>query len=490
MLTKFLSSDKEWNDWKQLRWSLWVTFQSEWDITLIPEIFGEKCTKGTLIGYSDQLAFCHFPHKFEGKRGDKITKKSIKTLLNQSQSWTLGRQLADKQYLVMIFHSSSAEILVGVDISNKQHPKITTTLIDTKWYLDDDGISIYRNRTFEGQCKQLTSFTQWGARSLTLRAIKEFFEKEALTKDFYSIYKTQLFDKIKKDLIRRHGKSDEDAVNNFILINLNRLLFIHFLDRKWGVFPEYDAKRWSYISYLFHDIYKNSWSDKSFYDAILRPLFFDVFNKAQIDRPIAQTPYLFDNFNELPYLNGGLFKESDEEKAYNMIIDNVFVKTFITQIIDKYNFTITEDTPQEVSIAVDPELLGYIFENLIQEYDAEQLAKKSAKKKAKKDNQRSKGGIFYTPKVEVDFMCRQVLIEWLAKDPELQNNKKDLYELFYPEQGGSSRTKKWKFFSDADTENFWTHRIYQRGWSCLWIRGIPCRNDASDIRCRKYTLRN
>jgi len=125
-----------------------------------------------------------------------------------------------------------------------------------------------------------------------------------------------------------------------------------------------------------------------------------------------------------------------------MIIDNVFVKTFITQIIDKYNFTITEDTPQEVSIAVDPELLGYIFENLIQEYDAEQLAKKSEKKKkAKKDNQRSKGGIFYTPKIEVDFMCRQVLIERLAKDPALHDNKKDLYELFYPEQGGALEQK-------------------------------------------------
>jgi len=129
-----------------------------------------------------------------------------------------------------------------------------------------------------------------------------------------------------------------------------------------------------------------------------------------------------------------------------MIIDNVFVKTFITQIIDKYNFTITEDTPQEVSIAVDPELLGYIFENLIQEYDAEQLAKKSEKKKkAKKDNQRSKGGIFYTPKIEVDFMCRQVLIERLAKDPALHDNKKDLYELFYPEQGGALEQKSWSF---------------------------------------------
>ena len=315
MLTKFLTSSKSRSDWKQFWWTLWVLFQSEQQITLSNEIFGPQCYQWILVGYSEQLAFCYFPLKYKWERGEKITKKSIKTLLNQSQLWTLGKQLADKQYLVLIFHSTTAEILVGIDISNKQHPKITTTLVDTTWYLGEDWVPVYRNRTFEGQCKQLKEFTQWWGRVLTLRAIKKFFEKEALTEDFYSVYKIQLFDKIKKDLIRRHGKADEDAVNNFILINLNRLLFIHFLDRKWGVFPTYDAKRWSYISYLFHKVYKESKSDKSFHETILRPLFFDVFNKPQTERPVAQTKYLFDNFYELPYLNGGLFKESDEEKG-------------------------------------------------------------------------------------------------------------------------------------------------------------------------------
>jgi hypothetical protein len=76
-----------------------------------------------------------------------------------------------------------------------------------------------------------------------VRFLKKFFEKQKLTESFYAIYKTELFDKIKKNLITHFGKDDEGGINNFILINLNRLLFIHFLDKKGGVFKAYDPKR-------------------------------------------------------------------------------------------------------------------------------------------------------------------------------------------------------------------------------------------------------
>lgn len=459
ILEKFLNSSHTLEDQKQLRWSVWISFISEQSVHLDPDIFGSRCQQWTLLWCTEQIAFCYFPQRYESinkKEWSKVSKKSIKQLLNQSQSWTLGTQLKDKQYLVLMFHTESAEILVWVDIINKQHPKVTTTLIDTKGHTDADGDKVYKNRTIEEQLEKLKEDLNWWSRKLSIRIIKKFFQKDKLTETFYHVYKNELFDEIKKDLKNRYTNVNEDQINNFILINLNRLLFIHFLDKKWDIFQNYDAKRGSYISYLFHHVYRESKSEKSFYKTILQPLFFEVFAKPQWERQIAHIPYLFQEFYNLPYLNGGLFKASEEEKEYAMIIDNYFIKLFITKIIDQFNFTITEDTPLDVSVAVDPELLWYIFENLIQEYDNEQLSKEKDKKTVKKtkDNQRSSGGIFYTPKIEVDFMCRQSLIEWLAKDDELKNNKKDLYELFYPEAGDTQQQKHGSFNLSQITKIF------------------------------------
>lgn len=140
-----------------------------------------------------------------------------------------------------------------------------------------------------------------------------------------------------------------------------------------------------------------------FYQVVLKPLFFEAFNKPYTERKFKHK-LLEDEFKDLPYLNWWLFKPTNDEWG-KLFIDNAFIKSFIVNIIDQFNFTITEDTPFEIKVSVDPELLWYIFENLIQDYDNNK----------NKDDERSKSWIFYTPKIEVDFMCRQVLIEYLSK---------------------------------------------------------------------------
>lgn len=416
---KKLISLQSLNDWQQLRVDSGIKLEQSRDY----DIGGNQVK---IFWTKDNIFFIYFSSK-----KDKITKAHVKELMRSLSD------LINAKYLVLMLQKDQDPQIVWVDLANKNNPKITSFHIDTKgiFNLDEDR-TVYKNRTLIEQFEELKKDLAGGERELKVRYLKKFFEKQKLTEDFYAIYKVELFDKIKKNLTNKFGKTEEESINNFILLNLNRLLFIHFLDKKGWIFPEYDPKRWSYISYLFHDVYKSMWTEKPFYDMILKPLFFEVFNKSQYDRKIAHDPILFKEFYNLPYLNGGLFKESKYEIGRNFFIDNVFIQSFITKVIDQFNFTITEDTPFDVKVSVDPELLGYIFENLIQDYD---------NSKDKAEDERSKWGIFYTPKIEVDFMCRQVLIEYLSKQEELKDLKPHFYELFYAEKWWSEDQKYWSF---------------------------------------------
>src|SRR5204862_2831164 len=104
---------------------------------------------------------------------------------------------------------------------------------------------------------------------------------------------------------------------------------------------------------------------------------------------------------KIPYLNGGLF-DNDEKHTDNLVFDKkLFASLF--EFFDQYNFTIYEDSPDEHTVAVDPEMLGHIFENLLED---------------NKDK-----GAFYTPKAIVQYMCQQALLQYLrthvGEHPEL-----------------------------------------------------------------------
>jgi adenine-specific DNA-methyltransferase len=87
-----------------------------------------------------------------------------------------------------------------------------------------------------------------------------------------------------------------------------------------------------------------------------------------------------------PYLNGGLFDETQDKKYNKLILPEIFDNLFET--FNNFNFTIYEDAPDEHTVAVDPEMLGHIFENLLED---------------NKDK-----GAFYTPKEIVHYMCKRV----------------------------------------------------------------------------------
>ena len=411
-------------DWQRLRSNIWIKFSNSikrGDLTLF-------------WWFEEQIYFWYLDEQAE-----KITKKFVKEKLLSIV------EISDARFIVLMIqkYKWKEPAIVWIDLANKINPKITRFSIDTKWTFNlEENKPIYKNRTLIEQLIELSKDLWWWERTLKVRYLKKFFEKQSLTEKFYEVYKTELFDKIKNDLIKKFWKENEENINNFVLVNLNRLLFIHFLDRKGTVFKNYDRDRyWSYISYLFHKVHKDLNSKEQFYNSVLKPLFFETFNK-----PYSQRNYnnllLKSEFWDLPYLNWWLFKQSKYEKD-SFYIDNAFIKSFILNIIDAYNFTIKEDTPFDVKVSVDPELLWYIFENLIQEYDNSQTDEKAWK--SKKKSERNDSWVFYTPKIEVDFMCRQVLIEYLAKKEELKNKKLDLYKLFYDEKWWADNQEYWSF---------------------------------------------
>ena len=364
----------------------------------------------------------------------RITSKFFKEFIEEKNYW---KQIWVFDYLVFFLKNNEDYFIYWVDCLNKTKLKFSSFKIDNIWFEDyKTWEQKYRNRTINEQLLQLKKDLDEWRRDINRRMILSFFEKKNLTEEFYRIYKDEIFEKIKKTNISK--TNNEGDLNHFILVNLNRLLFIHFLDKKWDIFKNYDVKFWSFLSYLKYKFYKNFDNKKSFYEDVLDILFFEIFSKPKKDRNLEKLEKLWlkEIFYELPYLNWWLFKKSRFDDMW-FVIEDKQIEGFIEKIIDGFNFTIEEDTPLEVKISVDPELLGYIFENLIQEYDNSK----------DDDNERSKWWIFYTPKIEVDFMCRQSIVEYLSKKEEFLRleKKEELYKLVYRENWKNTYQEYWSF---------------------------------------------
>lgn len=177
------------------------------------------------------------------------------------------------------------------------------------------------------------------------------------------------------------GKNREDA-KLFASRLLGRLLFIWFL-RKKGVIANEDK-------YFPQDIDDST----KYYNTILKPLFFQTLN----------TPFYARKNGDLntPYLNGGLFDAHDNDWPYE---ETTFPKSYFSDLydhLDKYNFTTDESSPDYEQVAIDPEMLGRVFESLL----AEQLTDTGEQvRKAK--------GTFYTPREIVSYMCKESLRQYL-----------------------------------------------------------------------------
>lgn len=403
------------NFFKTIFLETWIKFENE--VTLDNKIDWIKEIK--LLKNIKFITFAYLEYD------KKINTKFFKEFIEEKNYW---KQIWEYNYLVFFVKNNNKYFIYWVDCINKTKLKISSFKIDVEWFYDyKTWEEKFRNRTINEQLLKLKKELDWWKREVNRTMLMNFFEKKNLTEEFYRIYKDDIFEKIKESNISKtHNESD---LNHFILLNLNRLLFIHFLDKKWDIFKNYDKKYWSFFAYLKHNKYKNQKLKNNFHDDILDVLFFEVFSKSKQERNInlLENRWVKDLFYELPYLNWWLFKKSRFDDMW-FIIEDKQIDDFIEKIIDSYNFTIEEDTPLEVKISVDPELLWYIFEKFVNWED----------------------WAIYTPKVEVDFMCRQAIVEYLGKKQEFEKlyKKEHLYKLVYREWW-----KKWDQEYGSFSEN-------------------------------------
>lgn len=218
--------------------------------------------------------------------------------------------------------------------------------------------------------------------SIYLVDVVETFSVERLNKEFFTGYKAQ-YTKFIKQL--PESKRHRDYVKKL----LGRLVFLQFLQKKgWMGVPASNTK-WEGgdKEYLLHLIERHQGND-FLLSNVLEPLFFNTLNEPRTN-DLANC-ILGENI-KIPYLNGGLFEEDELDK---MRID--FSYDFFKELIhffSQYNFTIDENDPDDSEVGIDPEMLGHIFENLLED---------------NKDK-----GAFYTPKEIVQYMSRQSIIQYL-----------------------------------------------------------------------------
>jgi hypothetical protein len=268
-------------------------------------------------------------------------------------------------------------------------------------------------RTAAGRLKELQ-----GKENLTLDNLERAFSVERLNKDFFKRYK-EFYERFTAHLLdsknaratrkafgihlfadpKEQEKADK-PVRDFVKKLLGRLVFLHFLQKKrWLGCPK-GSTDWSggednFIADFFEKAI-TAGEGGQFHSKYLTPLFFEALNtpgrKGDLF-PLTGT--------RLPYLNGGLFEE--DAPALRALDFPPLLFEELLGFFGEYHFTIDENDPEDHEVGIDPEMLGHIFENLLED---------------NKDK-----GAFYTPKAIVQYMARESMRHYLethlGPDPEI-----------------------------------------------------------------------
>lgn len=238
---------------------------------------------------------------------------------------------------------------------------------------------------------------------LCLKNIFEAFSVETLSDEFFDEYHRH-YDRIVAELGRQGNTGAR--YHDYVKKMMGRIVFLHFLQKKgWLNGNQY------FLSELFFKQPRNRKSD--FLEQVLEPLFFGIFNTETEKRKslFARRGWdisLLDEWETLPYLNGGLFEEDEVDKLNIKLPTSLFENLF--NFLASYNFTVDENDPDDAEIGIDPEMLGKIFESLLEDNKAK--------------------GAFYTPKEIVHYMCKESLIAYLSSivDGELADAVRQFVE--------------------------------------------------------------
>lgn len=387
----------------------------------IPRVDAELTRFQLAPGFARQAAAYELPHEDDKPIDLKLfwTKKTSKTNL----SWLIGLTPNFEDALSNDYKN------MGIDFVVPETCDSVIVLLSNRFKIRALELKDHITPT------QLEIFAQWAKLSdlaiadqnelkSTLHAkLWESFNFEPINRKFYLElveHFSILVHHLEKDLGRKPSVM-------FTTRLIGRLLFIWFLKKKNLVNTSAD-----YFS--VPDLEKQS----EYYKNQLEKLFFEVLNRDELER---------NNGDKLtPYLNGGLFDKSITD-FYNdpkLTFPNGYFNQFFNTL-NKYNFTVDESSPEFQHVAIDPEMLGRIFESLL----AEQIDENTGNSKKKVT------GAFYTPREIVSYMCEQSLIEYLkTKVPEAPDRDRRIEELvrmpeaIFRDQDQNKR-RDWKPYREA-----------------------------------------
>jgi type I restriction-modification system DNA methylase subunit len=251
----------------------------------------------------------------------------------------------------------------------------------------------------------ISRFMELQTKEATFENIREAFSVDALSNDFFDEYRELYADFVQYITGKRYVKEsggwverqlgtanyqysttfgeDDKLVRDYVKKMFGRIVFLYFLQRKGWLNNDRQ---------YMHNLYYNSDKKDNFLDGVLEALFFEVLNTDKNQRTAAAKA--LPGYNNIPYLNGGLFAQDDIDALDCVFPEDYFKSLF--DFLDSYNFTIDENDVEDAEIGIDPEMLGRIFENLLED---------------NKDK-----GAFYTPKEIVNYMCREAIISYLQND--------------------------------------------------------------------------
>lgn len=313
----------------------------------------------------------------------------------------------------------------------------------------------------------IDQFKSLKSSALTLDDITKAFSVDVLTKQFYNdLFNWYLWAIDPESNVTFPGDTstpddDREDLETKIIRMITRIMFVWFIKQKQLV-PDkiFDIE---YLCTILKDFDALSTTKGEYYNAILQNLFFATLNRAIIDEDGSTRQFshaagkdvknkyryaelfsvseqeVIDIFSTVPFVNGGLFECLDKTKTLDGVDkafyydgfsrnDNKFAngrfrnRAFVPNvlffepekglfsILKRYNFTIEENSPEEQQVALDPELLGKVFENLLGAYNPET-----------QESARNSSGSFYTPREIVNYMVDESLVQYLGDTPVVRS---------------------------------------------------------------------
>ncbi|MFA5640318.1 MAG: TaqI-like C-terminal specificity domain-containing protein [Bacteroidales bacterium] len=243
-----------------------------------------------------------------------------------------------------------------------------------------------------------------------LSDIEDAFSIEAVSDEFYEKYKALLFNLVdeienvvKRDkTVKEEFESKEISILNFSKKLLGQIAFLYFLQKKGWLGLEEKEKYGEGDKNFLRSLFNKTKKGENFFNDYLEYLFYDALSKKRV------TDYYERFKTRIPFLNGGLFDPIefyDWQKTDIVIPNKIFSDrksdeegTGVLDVFDLYNFTVKEDEPLETEVAIDPEMLGKVFERMLEV------------------TERKSKGAFYTPREIVHYMAQQSLLYFLETE--------------------------------------------------------------------------